>query len=82
MFLAFIDDCTVWHLKMLLFFSDPTSWIQTNDVRVPNMSMGGRGTLLEHAFPELRGRRSFYDQVWKDLYQRGMVNSDNLHLSP
>lgn len=45
------------------------------------MSMGGLGNVLEHNLPELRGRRDIYDQFWRDLYSRGLVNSENLHVT-
>ena len=80
-FLNFIDSFTVWHLKILNLFQDPTRWAERNNHQFPNLSMGGRSNLLESAFSELRGNREFYDQVWADLYQRGLVNSDSLHVT-
>jgi hypothetical protein len=29
--------------------------------------------------PAMRGRRDLYVQLWKDLYTRGLVNTDDMH---
>ena len=71
--LSFIDDLTEMHLRILKEFHQPT---------VPQgISMGGLSTVLEHAFPDLRNRRDIYDQLWKDLYARGLVNTEGLHVT-
>ena len=41
--------------------------------------MGGLSSVLEEAFPSLRGQRAIYDQIWKDLFQRGLVTTEGLH---
>jgi hypothetical protein len=41
--------------------------------------MGGLSAVVEHAYPELRGRRDFYDQVWRDLFAEGLVTTESLH---
>jgi hypothetical protein len=41
--------------------------------------MGGLGNVLEHNIPEMAGRKNLYDQLWKDLYINGLVNTDGLH---
>lgn len=79
MFLSFIDTLTVWHIKLLALFDNPPRFIEKNNVRFGNLSMGSMSHLLETAFPELRGKRDLYDLVWKDLYSRGLVNTDELH---
>lgn len=42
--------------------------------------MGALSSVLEHNMPELRGQRHIYDQVWKDLYANGLVNTEGLHV--
>ncbi len=79
LFLSFIDTLTVWHIKLLGLFDNPPRFIEKNNVRFENISMGSMSHLLETAFPELRGKRDLYDLVWKDLYSRGLVNTDGLH---
>jgi hypothetical protein len=46
-----------------------------------NLMAGALARILEDAFPELRGQREFYDSVWRDLFQRGLVNTEGLHVT-
>lgn len=71
MFLGFIDTLSDLHIRILNLFQAPEP--------PPNMSMGGLSSVLERAMPELRGRREFYDQIWRDLSTRGLVNTEGLH---
>lgn len=71
LFLDFIDSLTEAHLRILKVFDAPTP--------PPGMSMGGLSNVLEHNIPELRGRRDLYDQLWRDLNARGLVNTESLH---
>lgn len=71
LFLDFIDSLSDLHIRILRLFQAPTP--------PPNMGMGGLSSVLEHNMPELRGHRDLYDQFWRDLYSRGLVNTDGLH---
>ncbi len=71
MFLNFVDIMTEWHIRLLRFFKSPPS--------VPGLSIGSLSTVLENHNVELRGRREFYDQIWRDLYLRGFVNIEQLN---
>lgn len=71
MFFEWIDSLSLLHLQILRLFQSPTP--------PPGMSMGGLGTVLEYNMPQLRGNRHVYDLVWRDLYSRGLVNTDGLH---
>lgn len=79
MFLSFIDTLTVWHTKLLGLFDNPPRFIEKNKVQFGDITMGSMSHLIESAFPELRGRRDLYDLIWKDLYSRGLVNTQELH---
>lgn len=79
MFLNFIDAFTVWHIKILYLFQDPTRWAKEHNHKLPDYSSGALSHILEAAFPELENRREFYDQVWRDLVARGLVTTDSLH---
>jgi hypothetical protein len=63
----------------LKFFDDPVAWAQKNGVTYPTWAMGGPATVLEHAFPELAGRREFYDLLVKDLFDNGLFNTQSMH---
>lgn len=71
--LSFIDDFTEMHLRILKVFHQPTV--------LQGITMGGLSTVLEQAIPDLRNRRDIYDQLWKDLYSRGLVNTEGLHVT-
>lgn len=75
MFFNFVGSLTELHLRILKFFQSPT--------RPPDF--GSRhhpyslSNLLEDNIPELRMRQHIYDPFWRDLYIRGLVNTDDLH---
>ena len=71
MFFSFIDSMPALQLQMLAVFSAPQV--------PPGISIGGLSTVLEHNIPELRGKRDLYDQLWKDLWTRGLVNTEGLN---
>jgi len=72
-FLNFVDTLTELHIQILKLFQAPTP--------PPNMSMGGLSDVLEYNMPEMRGRQDIYDQLWKDLYMRGLVSTDGMHMT-
>lgn len=78
-FLGYIDSFTTWHIRILKLFNDPIEWFKQNGKKFPDFQMGGLESVLTEAYPELRGNRSFYDQVFKDLYERGLINTESLH---
>lgn len=78
-FLNLIDAFTPWHLKILQFFESPTEWARSNGISFGNFYMGAPSDILEQAFPELRGKREFYDKIVKDLYSQGMMSIESLH---
>jgi hypothetical protein len=73
LFFDFVDALTEQHLRILKLFQAPTP--------PPGMSMGGLGHVLEHNIPELRGHQDLYTQLWRDLYSRGLLNTDGLNVT-
>ncbi|MDP1757161.1 MAG: hypothetical protein Q8L38_06930 [Pseudohongiella sp.] len=71
--LSFIDELSEMHLRILNVFHAPAP--------LQGISIGGLSTVLEHHIADLRGRRELYDQLWKDLYSKGLVNTDGLHVT-
>lgn len=79
MFLNMVDAFTPWHLRILALFDNPMTWFKRAGRQPPSFSFSSSlQQLLEIAFPELRDQRDFYDQVWKDLNDRGVVNTPGL----
>ena len=81
MFLNFVDILTPWHLRILKFFDSPKQWGQDHNISFPERLFGGLSHVLMDAFPELKGQRDFYDQVFKDLYSRGLMNTESLDVT-
>lgn len=71
LFLDYVGSFTELHLRILKVFSSPTL--------PPNISANGLSDVLEYNIPEMLGRRELYDQFWRDLYLRGLVNTEGLH---
>jgi hypothetical protein len=70
--LSFVDELTEMHLRVLAFAKAPRP--------AGNISAGGLNHVLEENIPELRGHRPLYDQLWKDLYLRGLITTESLHV--
>lgn len=71
MFFDWIDSLSLLHLQILKLFQAPTP--------PPKMSMGGLSSVLEYNMPQLKGHAHTYGQVWKDLYSRGLVNTEGMN---
>jgi len=69
--LGFIDEFTEMHFRLLTFAKAPVPPV--------GLSMGGLSTVLEDNIPTLRGQNTLYNQLWKDLYTRGLVNTESLN---
>lgn len=72
-FLNLVDSFTELHIRILKLFQAPNP--------PSSLGMGGLGNVLEHNMPELRGNRELYDQIWTDLYSRGLVNTQQMHIT-
>ena len=79
-FISLIDTYSAWHLRILAFLADK-EWIakKRDAPPFPNWSAGGVSTVLEHVYPELVGRRDFYDLIVSDLSRAGLTTTDTLH---
>jgi hypothetical protein len=76
MYLNLIDRYTPWHLIILQFLENPRQYGESRGKKYPNWSMGGTATVLEYTFPELKGRRTFYDLIVKELFAAGFLHSE------
>jgi hypothetical protein len=45
------------------------------------MEMGSLNAILEYNIPESQGQKDLYDQLWKDLFSRGLVNTDRMNIT-
>lgn len=78
-FIRYVEELNDWQILLLDLFEDPPGWFKGRNKPAPEFYMGGLSSVVESAYPELRGRRDTYDQWWRDLHIRGLVTVDNLH---
>ncbi|GAE35696.1 hypothetical protein [Halalkalibacter akibai] len=74
MYLNYIDEFNEWHLEILHLLDNPTKYLREDQFPY----MGGLEQILVIAFPELKDKAEFYKQVTRDLYDRGLMNTDGL----
>lgn len=79
MFLNFIDSFTPWHLAILKFFENPKEWGQKHRITYQSYYAGSPSDILEKSFTALSGKRDLYDLFVKDLFSRGLMNTESLH---
>jgi hypothetical protein len=81
-FLRYIDELTIWGLRILALFQDPTRVLATKGIQVNSYmgSVGGAAQILEGMYPELNGHREVYDQIITDLHARGLLNASSSFL--
>lgn len=72
-FLNYIDIFTIWHIKLLKLFNNPKKYEEGFQYETT-----WHKTVIEHAFPELRGKEKFYITICKDLYLKDLITLDSL----
>lgn len=80
MYLTYIDEFNEWHLRILSFLDNPLKYFIDNNKPKPNLYMRSKSDILLQAYPELASRREFYDRIVTDLYNRGLIVYDSLHV--
>ncbi len=76
MYFDYIDKYTLWHIKILDFFSDPSKF---KEVSGNNYLMGSPMQPLISVYPELRENEKIVDKIIKELYIDGLMNTENIH---
>jgi hypothetical protein len=71
-FLEFIDTLSAQHIQILALFENPTP--------PPTVSQGALSRVIEHNMPHLKGHNELYQQLWKDLYTKGLVNTEGINV--
>src|SRR5205809_922170 len=67
MLLGDIDALSTWHIRLLRFLENPGKFATERHVRTDFTIGGSVSRVLEQVYPELAGRREFYDQIMRDL---------------
>jgi hypothetical protein len=80
-FLELVDRFTPWHLCILNFFNGPRDWFDQQGRQPKPHMLGGPAQVLEEAFPELVGKREFYDLIDADLSMARLMGGGSLHVT-
>lgn len=79
LFITQVDTFTVWHIRLLDLFKDPTAWFERNDVTLPDFSFSSSlEELLEAAWPELKGQYDFLNIIVEELKAKGLYSGGGL----
>jgi len=78
MFLGYVDTLTVWHMRILRLFHNPTKWLTENDRKPPAKVVStGRDEVIEAAYDELKERPDFCSQILSELEAKGLAEKDS-----
>lgn len=72
-FLNFVDQCTVSHIKVLQFANDPMLWFKNTGIGFPGYKSGDIFRVIDTAIPELNGHPELRKFIWDDLVDRGLL---------
>ena len=73
-FLGYVDTFTVWHIKLLKLFDDPSIYKD----KLQHFYSGSLSQVIQVAYPELTTDEEFTRQIFKDLYSKGLLNTESL----
>ena len=78
-FINHVDTFTVWHIRLLDIFKDPSAWFERNGVTLPNFSFSSSlEQLLVAAWPELKDRYDLLNVVVQELESKGLYAGGGL----
>ena len=72
-FLNFIDTFTPWHMEILNYLDNPSSWMKQRDVPVPTWDQGSLKGLISIAMKDLQRPPGLDDFVLQDLKTKGLI---------
>ena len=78
-FINQVDTFTVWHLRLLDIFKDPSGWFERNDRTPPNFPFSSSlEQLLIAAWPELKDQYEFLNVIIQELEAKGLYSGGGL----
>ena len=79
MFVRYVDELTVWHIRLLRLFQDPAAWFQSNDVTPPTFALSSSlDRLIAAAYPDLGRRGDLWELIASELHTKGLFSGGNL----
>ena len=80
LFINQVDTFTVWHIRLLDLFKDPSAWFERNGITPPNFSFSSSiEQLLEAAWPELKDQYDLLNVIVEELEAKGLYAGGGLH---
>ncbi len=74
-FINLVDTFTVWHIRLLDLFKDPSGWFEKNSKTTPNITLTTSiAKLITAAWPELEDRHDFFDIIVQELETKGLYS--------
>lgn len=78
-YLRYIDELTPSHMVLLDFFEDPPAFLDKRGIPWPNIMMGGLGSVVQVALPDLHADTPFLETLSGDLARWGLVSNPGLN---
>lgn len=78
MFLNYINDFTIWDIKLLMYLQDPKRRFQEAGKPLPPIEMGSPIIPMEAFYPEIKGQKDFIKLLISEMYRKGLLNTENL----
>lgn len=80
LFIHWVDELTVDHLRFLILFRDPKEWFRKSDKPPPSFAISSSlSQLLEAAYPDLGGNRTLYELIASDLEVRKLFSGGGMN---
>ena len=81
-FINQVDTFTVWHIRLLDLFKDPSAWFKWEREELSGApSVGILEHLITAAWPELKDQKDFLNVVVQELETKGLCKSSGLRTS-
>lgn len=77
-YISLINELSPWHIKILDFLSNPHKCFENHNKPKPSYYSGSPITLLTDLYSELQGKNEFYNLIIRDLYNKGLTNTESL----
>ena len=80
LFIQWVDELTVDHLRFLLLFRDPGDWFRKYGKQPPQFAItSSLSQLLQAAYPDLGNNRTLCELVASDLEARKLFGGGGIH---
>jgi hypothetical protein len=79
MFLNWVDELTPLHLRILIFFNSPETWVQTHKVHIPDWAEASPMHVFNTVFPDLKDQQLFLEVLLNDLDLKELIDQSKLN---